>query len=163
MTRIVGRHHNCSLTEREKTANELINLHKSCSQNFKDYSSTVTRPYDNYLVLAGHILWELWHETSEDKYFWTAIVNLDQALNQSPASYFLRFVLIKFLNQSGAVEVSNRIHSGLELKHVQLDSLGYVLSRHIQTCGHFHSTIGLFSSTLKFFNSNYKDVIALIY
>jgi len=159
MTRIVGRHHNCSLTEREKTANELINLHKSCSQHFNDYSSTITRPYDNYLVLAGHVLWELWHETSEDKYFWTAIVNLDQALNQSPASYFLRFVLIKFLNQSGAVEVSDSIHSGLELKHVQLDSLGYVLSRHIQTCGHFHSTIGLFSSTLKFFNSNYKDII----
>ena len=93
-----------------------------------------------------------------DKYFWTAIINLDQALKTSPASYNLRFLIIKFLNQSGAVGVSNSFHGGLELKHVQLDSLGYVLSRHIQTCGHFHSTIGLFSSTLKFFNANYKDV-----
>ena len=109
-------------------------------------------------MLAGHILWELWHETSEDKYFWTAIINLDQALKISPASYSLRFILIKFLNQSGAVGVSNSFHGGLELKHVQLDSLGYVLSRHVQTCGHFHSTIGHLSSTLKFFNSNYKDV-----
>jgi len=159
MSRIVGRHHNCSVSEREKTANEIINMYKTCSQHFTDYSNTVTRPYDNYLVLAGHILWELWHETSEDKYFWTAIINLDQALKISPASYSLRFILIKFLNQSGAVGVSNSFHGGLELKHVQLDSLGYVLSRHVQTCGHFHSTIGHLSSTLKFFNSNYKDII----
>merc|ERR1711963_18825 len=106
-------------------------MYKTCSQHFTDYSNTVTRPYDNYLVLAGHILWELWHETSEDKYFWTAIINLDQALKISPASYSLRFILIKFLNQSGAVGVSNSFHGGLELKHVQLDSLGYVLSRHV--------------------------------
>ena len=63
LTRIVGEHHINNVSEREKTANELISLHKLCSEHFSDYSSTVTRPYDNYLVLAAHILWELWQET----------------------------------------------------------------------------------------------------
>ena len=130
-----------------------------CSHKLSsDYSSTVPRPYDNYLLLAGHILWEIWLQTSEDEYFWNATTQLHKAVNDSPASYNLRFLLIKFLNQIGAVGASHQLHLGLELKHVQLDSLGYVLTRHIQTCAHFHTAISMFSSSLKFFNSNYKDV-----
>ena len=63
---------------------------------------------------------------------------------------------------AGAVGASSYFHTGLELKHVQLDSMGYILSRHIQSCGHFHASISLMSSTLKFFQTNYKDVSYII-
>lgn len=160
MTRLIGKHHDKDkLAERGAMAAELIKLHKSCSDKFgQNYSSTVVRPYDNYLMLACHILWDLWHESGDDKHFWTGAFELHRALKASPASYNLRFLLIKFLNQSGSVGASNQFHAGLELKHVQNDSLGYVLSRHIQTGGHFHTTFGMLSTSLKFFNSTYKDV-----
>ena len=158
MRRLLGKHHQATIEEQSQMANDLIQIHNKCSQKVSDFSPTVTRPYDNYLMLACHILWEVWHQTAQDQHFWTATAQLYKAVTDSPASYNLRFLLIKFLNQIGAVGASHSLHAGLELKHVQLDSLGYVLTRHIQSCAHFHTAIGMFNASIKFFNSNYKDV-----
>ena len=54
------------------------------------------------------------------------------------------------------------VHMGLELKHIQLDSLGYLMSRHIGSCGHFNETAKYFRNTLRFFTGNYKDTIDYI-
>ena len=163
LSRLMGNHHSISQENRLVLSEQLISLHKKCSDTFQDYSNTVIRPYDSYLVLACHNLWELWHETSNDKYFWMAVFNLSKALKDSPASYNLRLLIIKFLNYSGAVGASQVFHADLELKHVQLDSMGYILTKHIQSSAHFHTAIGMFSSHLKFFNSNYKDVSPFVY
>jgi hypothetical protein len=58
----------------------------------------------------------------------------------------------------GAVGVSHNVYVGLELKHIQLDSLGHVLTRHVPTCAHFTTQSTLFGNTLKFFTGNYKEV-----
>ena len=154
----MGRHHSLSNEEKLQLASKLISYYDECCNFFTEYSSTVIRPYDNYMLLACQMYWELWQETSESDLFWKAAVLLINALKTSPASYNLRLLLIKFFNQIGAVGASHHFHAGLELKHVQLDSLGYLLARHIQSCGHFHASISLMSSTLKFFNTNYKEV-----
>ena len=54
------------------------------------------------------------------------------------------------------------VHVGLELKHVQLDSLGHVMSRHMSTCGHFNEAAKHFRNTLRFFTGNYKDTEAYV-
>ena len=74
----------------------------------------------------------------------------------------LRFLLIKFFNHVGAVGPSQVIHLGLELKHIQLDSLGYLMSHHIMSCGHLNETAKFFRNTLRFFSGNYKDTIDYI-
>ena len=159
LNRLVGKHHSLSSEEKLQLASKLSGFYHECTIHFTDYSTTVIRPYDNYLLLACQMYWEIWQETLENDLFWKAAILLTNALKTSPASYNLRLLLIKFLNQIGAVGASHHFHAGLELKHVQLDSMGYILSRHIQSCGHFHASISLMSSTLKFFNTNYKDVI----
>ena len=59
---------------------------------------------------------------------------------------------------AGAVGLSHNVFLGLELKHIQLDSLGYILTRHVSTCAHFNTQSTLFGNTLKFFTGNYKEV-----
>ena len=154
----MGKYNSLPHAEKFELASELVKVFLECSKEFTEYSPTVIRPFDNYLVLACQMYWDMWQETSDDDLFWDATVLLANALEKSPASYNLRLILIKFLNQVGAVGASQHFHSGLEIKHVQMDSLGYILSRHIQSCGHFHASISLMSSTIKFFTSNYKDV-----
>ena len=149
--RLVGKHDSLQ-------ALVLLETHQLCCQHYTNYSSTVVKPHDGYLVLACHIYWDLWQESKEDKYMWSAVVPLYDAIHDSPASFQLKLLLVKFLNAVGAVGLSYKIHAGLELKHVQWDSLGYVLSRHIQTCGHFDTSLGLYHLILKFFNSSYKEV-----
>ena len=76
--------------------------------------------------------------------------------------FIFRFLLIKFFNHIGAVGPSQVVHMGLELKHIQLDSLGHLMSRHIASCGHFNETAKYFRNTLRFFTGNYKDTIDYI-
>ena len=59
---------------------------------------------------------------------------------------------------AGAVGPSLQVHNGLDLKQIQLDSLGYLISRHLQTCAHFDQAKEQFNNTLRFFGGNYKDV-----
>ena len=155
-------HHNSPLANTAKrcqVVGDLINIYENCLPLVKDFKPTEICPNDGYIMLAGQILWDLWMETEKDYYLWQAIVNLTKAQQNSNANYQLRFLLIKFYNHIGAVGPSQVAHAGLELKHIQLDSLGYLISRHIASCGHFNETAKYFRNTLRFFNGNYKDTI----
>ena len=111
------------------------------------------------------------------RYFWKAVVQLEYARKLSPTNYHILFLLVKFYNQigesikapnvwmqtktrfpQGAVGVSNAVHSVLELKHVQLDSLGHLMSHRIISCFHLRAASEHFSNSLKFFTSSYRDV-----
>ncbi len=103
MNRLLGRHHPpvASLEDRCLIVNKLIHSYQSSRDLVKNYIATDMKPNDAYLLMAGYILWELWAETSADKYFWKAVVHLYEGVQLSPASYTLRILLIKFLNQIG--------------------------------------------------------------
>ena len=80
--------------------------YERCHPLVKDAHHTETRPSDNYLILAAHILWELWTDESSsdenrDKYFWKAVVLLEYNLKLSPSNFNARFLLVKFYNQAG--------------------------------------------------------------
>lgn len=53
---------------------------------------------------------------------------------------------------------ANNIFYSLDIKNLQLDSLGYIHSGRLATTGLFSLCAIHFDTTLKFFSSNYKDV-----
>lgn len=59
---------------------------------------------------------------------------------------------------TGAGGAAHRIYELLDVKHMQLDSLGYYHCNHIFVTGQFAATSALYEATLKFFTGNYKDV-----
>lgn len=151
-------------SKRQEMASDLMNLFDKCLPMVSDHTSLDSTPNDEYAVLAGHILWDLWHETRENKHFWMGVTFLLYALKLSPSNYSMRFLLIKFFNGSGAIGCSLEIHSGLELKQIQLESLGYLVARHIQTCGYVkdsQSEVNIVARTLSFLGGSYKDVSLL--
>jgi N-terminal acetyltransferase B complex non-catalytic subunit len=59
---------------------------------------------------------------------------------------------------SGAGGAAHQIYELLDVKHMQLDSLGYYHCNNIFVTGQFAVTSALYEATLKFFTGNYKDV-----
>ena len=53
---------------------------------------------------------------------------------------------------------STQVYNSLDLKQIQLDSLGYLMARHLQSCAHFDSSSDLFDNALRFYGGNYKEV-----
>lgn len=46
----------------------------------------------------------------------------------------------------------------MELKHIQLDTLGHLVARHLLTGFHLTTTSGFYTATLKFYSANCKEV-----
>ena len=103
LRRLAGLHHdaNLSVDVQSVVVDDLLRLYVETIHLVDNYSPTEIRPNDAYVLLSAHLLWQLWTETLEDKYFWKAVVFLQSALKKSPANYHFRFMLIKFFNQSG--------------------------------------------------------------
>lgn len=59
---------------------------------------------------------------------------------------------------TGAGGAAHQIYELLDVKHMQLDSLGYYHCNHVFVTGQFAVTSALYEATLKFFTGNYKDV-----
>ena len=104
MQRLVGKHSSpyASVEERCQLVEKLCRRFEDCLPMAKTFTPSEILPSDGFAVLAGLILWELWTETKEDKFFWKAVVFLSYVLHLSPANYSIRFILMKFFNQTGA-------------------------------------------------------------
>ena len=115
MRRLAGHHHDVATSEQDKCAivDELCRLYVETIEMVDNYSPTEIRPNDAYVMLAVHLLWQLWTETLDEKYFWKAVVYLQSALKKSPSNYHFRFLLIKFFNQSGKLAIVCKDFLGL--------------------------------------------------
>lgn len=58
----------------------------------------------------------------------------------------------------GASDASNLAYTNLEIKNTQLDSLGYLHTFQIFNEGRFQIASKLYSSTVRFFLNNYREV-----
>jgi len=163
MKRLVGGHNfDTTVESRSKLAEALCGQYDACLPMIRGLTPTEIPANDGYALLAGHLLWDLWTETGDDKFFWKAVVFLECISSLSPANYAVKFILIKFFNHTGAVGPSTQVYNSLDLKQIQLDSLGYLMARHLQSCAHFDSSSDLFDNALRFYGGNYKETIDYI-
>lgn len=58
----------------------------------------------------------------------------------------------------GASDASNMAYVNLEIKNTQLDSLGYLHTFQMFNVGRFQTASKLYSTTVKFFSHNYREV-----
>ncbi len=158
LERFSGQHQSLSPERGGALAEELQRLFFACQDMASACTPNELRPSDMYLVIASHVLWQLWTDTGSDAYFWKAVVPMEHALRQSRPNYHIRFMLVKFYNHAGAVGQADTVHQHLELKHIQLDSLGHLLIRHIFTQAHFKKASIMCGNALKFYTSNFKEV-----
>ncbi|KAJ9597152.1 hypothetical protein L9F63_026958, partial [Diploptera punctata] len=76
---------------------------------------------------------------------------------QFPCQAPLASLLFPSLVSAGGA--AHRTYELLDVKHMQLDSLGYYHCNNIFVTGQFTATSALYEATLKFFTANYKDSV----
>ncbi|CAL8129828.1 unnamed protein product [Orchesella dallaii] len=65
--------------------------------------------------------------TDEHYLLTAAILLMEFGLKQCPYNHSLRILLIKAYNRIGAVDRACKVAQGLDIKHIQYDSLGYMI------------------------------------
>lgn len=157
MGRFCGKHLDKDVPELEAQVRSLISRFNAVQPLVEDMEKTEVRPVDGYIVMAAHILWDLWQKTRLDKYFYIATVFLQHAGSLSPANAQIKFLLIRFYGLVGGAEPGYNIHATLDLKHLMLDTLGHLIPAQLMASGHFSKSAAFYSASLKVYTSVYKD------
>nr|CAI5836675.1 unnamed protein product [Callosobruchus analis] len=112
---------------------------------------------DPYALIAAHILYDLAQTQNNSDFIILALMLLDSLLKNSPSNFHAKLLAIRLYHVVGGGICAHEMYNSLDIKHLQLDSLGYIHCARLPTTGLFTLCTNLFDTTLKFFASNYKD------
>jgi len=157
LSRFCGAMTGLTTTSMEEEVTRLLAKHNSVQHIVADMVPTDLRPSDNYLVLASHLLWELWNTTKQRKYFMQCTALLYMGLSTSPSNWQMKLMLIKLMNLAGAGAVSYTLHTSLDIKHLMLDTLGWVLGRQLAFSGQLGLASQHANQSVKLYNHVNKD------
>nr|DBA23203.1 TPA: hypothetical protein GDO54_014139 [Pyxicephalus adspersus] len=93
----------------------------------------------------------------EDWAVWHALTLLEEGLSNSPSNAQFKLLLIRVYCTLGAFEPAIELYGSLDAKHIQHDTIGYLLTRFAGPLGHYNSASQSFNAALRFFQSNQKD------
>ncbi|XP_066545036.1 N-alpha-acetyltransferase 25, NatB auxiliary subunit isoform X2 [Amia ocellicauda] len=157
LARSLGLHHSMDTPHRLGLIDELkaryrhgLEFGKSCLKTELQYS-------DMYCLLAAHLYVDLWKETGEEWRLWQCLGLLEEGLTHSPSNAQFKLLLVLIFCGLGAFEPVVDLYSSLDAKHIQHDTIGYLLTRYAGSLGQFAAASQSCNFSLRFFHSNQKD------
>ncbi|XP_064648913.1 N-alpha-acetyltransferase 25, NatB auxiliary subunit-like [Lineus longissimus] len=157
ISRYLGKHLEMDCDAKLALSKELVRRHEAGLPFGVGLLHTDYQPSDNYMLLAVALLHDVYKDKGEDKYLWQAIVQLEKGLKHSPSNFKFKILLIRFYCTLGACDPATDAYETLEIKHIQHDALGYLVSNHVYRLGHFLVACAIFGGMLRFFTLNHKD------
>lgn len=82
---------------------------------------------------------------------------LNYLLRNSPSNFHAKLLCLQIYHILGCALGAHKIYVSLDVKHVQLDSLGYLHCGHLPISGIISLAKPIYDQTLKFFTASYKD------
>uniref|UniRef100_A0A670ITR6 N-alpha-acetyltransferase 25, NatB auxiliary subunit n=1 Tax=Podarcis muralis TaxID=64176 RepID=A0A670ITR6_PODMU len=93
----------------------------------------------------------------EEPAAWHCLTLLEEGLAHSPSNAQFKLLLIRIYCMLGAFEPVVELYSSLDAKHIQHDTIGYLLTRYATAFGHYAAASQSCNFALRFFHSNQKD------
>ncbi|XP_031570934.1 N-alpha-acetyltransferase 25, NatB auxiliary subunit-like [Actinia tenebrosa] len=134
-----------------------MKLHKDGLELGKDLEPTVPQHSDGFALLAAHLLLDVNQEKGTNEMVWHLFILLESALKASPSNHHIKMLLLRIYSLMGGCGPSMSLFDRMEIKHIQLDTLGYLATRYLYFQGHFEAALSLYTTTLKYFFGNQKD------
>lgn len=86
-----------------------------------------------------------------------ALCLLQYLLSNSPNNFHAKLLCLQLYHLLGCGWAAHETYESLDIKHVQLDSMGYLHCAHLPISGNVSITKPLYNATLKFFTASYKE------
>ncbi|RWS02701.1 N-alpha-acetyltransferase 25: NatB auxiliary subunit-like protein [Dinothrombium tinctorium] len=134
----------------------LIDLYDACLKFGEDLLPSDIQPSDTYALLALHLLLDL--NIENDQILLQTLLIAERMIWKSPSNFNVKLILIKLYNVIGAFKCSLSHYESMDIKHIQQETLGYLISNSVITSAHFHTSAQLLAAGLKFYTSNNKDI-----
>ncbi|KAM5194655.1 N-alpha-acetyltransferase 25, NatB auxiliary subunit isoform 2-T2 [Mantella aurantiaca] len=156
LTRLLGLHEKMDRAQKQEAIREIIIRYRHGLQFGKSCVKTELQFSDYYCLIGAHFLLDLWID-GEDWAVWHALTLLEEGLSNSPSNAQFKLLLLRIYCTLGAFEPAMELYSSLDAKHIQHDTIGYLLTRFAGPLGHYNSASQTCNAALRFFHSNQKD------
>uniref|UniRef100_A0A673YNT7 N-alpha-acetyltransferase 25, NatB auxiliary subunit n=1 Tax=Salmo trutta TaxID=8032 RepID=A0A673YNT7_SALTR len=140
----------CLITELKAHYHYGLQFGKSCLKTELQFS-------DTYCLMVAHVYIDLWTETGDENMLWQCLGVLEEGLSFSPSNAQFKLLLLLLFCRLGAFQPVVDLYSSLDAKHVQHDTIGYLLTRYAGSLGQFAAASQSYNFSLRFFHSNQKD------
>lgn len=157
LVKVFGIRESFKVSERLQSVNNMLQYFIHGLKFNNDLPPTEPRSNDRYALLAVHTLYEVWIETEDYNHLFEGIVLCHYALHHSPSNSQLKTLLLKFYHLLGGTEGAHSAYLSLDLKHMQLDTLGYMHVFPLLANAEYNHAKTVLNCTLKFFTNNFKE------
>ncbi|XP_038618784.1 N-alpha-acetyltransferase 25, NatB auxiliary subunit [Tachyglossus aculeatus] len=157
LTRLLGLYHTMDKNQQLTVVRELMLRYQHGLEFGKSCLKTELQFSDYYCLLAVHILIDMWLEAGEERAAWQALLLLEEGLTHSPSNAQFKLLLVRIYCLLGAFEPVMDLYSSLDAKHIQHDTIGYLLTRYAEPLGQYAAASQSCNFALRFFHSNQKD------
>ncbi|XP_027269297.1 N-alpha-acetyltransferase 25, NatB auxiliary subunit isoform X2 [Cricetulus griseus] len=157
LTRLLGLYHIMDKNQKLGVVRELMLRYQHGLEFGRSCLKTELQFSDYYCLLAVHVLTDIWREAGEETAVWQALTLLEEGLTHSPSNAQFKLLLVRIYCMLGAFEPVVDLYSSLDAKHIQHDTIGYLLTRYAASLGQYAAASQSCNFALRFFHSNQKD------
>ncbi|XP_077164926.1 N-alpha-acetyltransferase 25, NatB auxiliary subunit isoform X1 [Paroedura picta] len=157
LTRLLGLYHAMDKAQKLGAVRDLMLRYRHGLEFGKSCLKTELQFSDYYCLLAVHLLLDIWLEAGEEPAAWQCLTLLEEGLTHSPSNAQFKLLLIRIYCMLGAFEPVVELYSSLDAKHIQHDTIGYLLTRYAAALGNYIAASQSCNFALRFFHSNQKD------
>ncbi|KAF7648446.1 hypothetical protein LDENG_00156870 [Lucifuga dentata] len=157
LSRALGLHHDLDVDGKLRLITELKAHYRHGLKFGKNALKTELQHSDMYCLMAAHVYVDLWLEMGDENMAWQCLGLLQEGLCHSPSNAQFKLLLLLLFCRLGAFEPVVDLYSSLDAKHVQHDTIGYLLTRYAEPLGQFAAASQSCNFSLRFFHSNQKD------
>uniref|UniRef100_A0A4W6DFL4 N-alpha-acetyltransferase 25, NatB auxiliary subunit n=1 Tax=Lates calcarifer TaxID=8187 RepID=A0A4W6DFL4_LATCA len=157
LSRALGLHHSLDVDGKLRLIAELKAHYRHGLKFGKNALKTELQFSDMYCLMAAHVYIDLWTETGDENMVWQSLGLLQEGLSHSPSNAQFKLLLLLLYCHLGAFEPVVDLYSSLDAKHVQHDTIGFLLTRYAESLGQFAAASQSCNFSLRFFHSNQKD------
>uniref|UniRef100_A0A7N4UZY0 N-alpha-acetyltransferase 25, NatB auxiliary subunit n=1 Tax=Sarcophilus harrisii TaxID=9305 RepID=A0A7N4UZY0_SARHA len=157
LMRLLGLYHSMDKEQKLRAVRELMLRYQHGLEFGKSCLKTELQCSDYYCLLAVHMLLDMWLEAGEERAAWQALTLLEEGLTHSPSNAQFKLLLVRIYCLLGAFEPVVDLYSSLDAKHIQHDTIGYLLTRYAEPLGQYAAASQSCNFALRFFHSNQKD------
>lgn len=104
-------------------------------------------------------MYDLAYKTKSSEYLIEALYLLQYVLSTGPSNFHAKLLILQIYQILGCGLGANNVYEKLDIKHIQLDSMGYLHCGLLPASGIYSISKPLYDTTLKFFTTSYKDTI----
>lgn len=128
----------------------------------RELLSTEMGPSDPYALLAANVMFDVSKRESKSEHLFEALCLLQYVLRNSTSNFHVKLLSLKIYHMFGCMVGAQEMYDYLDIKQIQLDSMGYVHCNLLPLSGRFSGVRNCYDTTLKFFTNSYKERLEYI-